>query len=190
MAGLRGFTIIVFLLLCASVSMPVAYGVKDRPTLFIFGDSTADVGTNNFLRTRAKANVPFNGIDFLNSKPTGRFSNGLNTIDHIGNYIYIYIYDYHFTWLIKFGSLVNLIFSFLFLHFFRVNHKKARLFGYKKSPPPFLALKKNQHTFNENILRGVNFASGGSGILRNTGRELWVSIYISLLFLIHSQLAG
>ncbi|KAH7519849.1 hypothetical protein FEM48_Zijuj08G0080900 [Ziziphus jujuba var. spinosa] len=52
--------------------------------IFIFGDSTVDVGTNNFLlNTRARANVTPNGIDYPHSEPTGRFSNGLNTADEI-----------------------------------------------------------------------------------------------------------
>ncbi|KAI3784542.1 hypothetical protein L1987_43642 [Smallanthus sonchifolius] len=59
--------------------------------IFIFGDSTADVGTNNYLKTcTAKANHRYNGIDFPFSKPTGRFSNGKNAADQIarllGNY--------------------------------------------------------------------------------------------------------
>ncbi|XP_004509506.2 GDSL esterase/lipase At5g55050-like [Cicer arietinum] len=98
------------------------------PTLYIFGDSTFDVGTNNFLNTKTKANSPYFGIDFSHSFPTGRFSNGLNTADQI-----------------------------------------ARQFGLKKSPPPFLDLEKLQYSFKHNIMVGVNFASGGSGILRYTG---------------------
>ncbi|TKY58336.1 GDSL esterase/lipase [Spatholobus suberectus] len=113
--------------------MHVAHGAKDVPTLFIFGDSTFDVGTNNFLRSRAKANFPYNGIDFYHSFPTGRFSNGFNTADQI-----------------------------------------ARQFGYQQSPPPFLTLEKNQYSFKKSILQGVNFASGGSGILRDTGSSQWV----------------
>ncbi|XP_061359904.1 GDSL esterase/lipase At5g55050-like [Gastrolobium bilobum] len=112
----------------AMIYMHVAHGVEDKPILFIFGDSTFDVGTNNFLRSKAKANFPYNGIDFPHSVPTGRFSNGFNTADQI-----------------------------------------ARQFGYQKSPPPFLALEKLQYSFKRNILHGVNFASGGSGILRQTG---------------------
>lgn len=55
------------------------------PAIFILGDSTADVGTNNFLPgSMARADFPYNGIDFLNSTPTGRFSNGLNTADFLG----------------------------------------------------------------------------------------------------------
>ncbi|TXG59876.1 hypothetical protein EZV62_014449 [Acer yangbiense] len=42
--------------------------VPATPTIFTFGDSTADVGTNNFLPgSLSRANFPYNGIDF----PTG-----------------------------------------------------------------------------------------------------------------------
>lgn len=55
------------------------------PTIFIFGDSTADVGTNNFLpQSHARANFPHNGVDFPHARPTGRFSNGLNSADFLG----------------------------------------------------------------------------------------------------------
>lgn len=73
----------------ATLDMHVlAHNIKAPPTLFIFGDSTVDVGTNNFLtNSGAKANVPYYGIDFYNSIPTGRFSNGFNTADQIGKHI-------------------------------------------------------------------------------------------------------
>ncbi|KAK2355465.1 GDSL esterase/lipase [Trifolium repens] len=108
--------------------MFVAHEIKVAPTLYIFGDSTFDVGTNNFLNSKTKANNPYYGIDFHNSFPTGRFSNGLNIADQI-----------------------------------------ARKFGYKKSPPSFLDLETLEYSFKLNIMLGVNFASGGSGILRYTG---------------------
>lgn len=55
------------------------------PAAFILGDSTADVGTNNFVPgSTARADFPFNGIDFPQSRPTGRFSNGLNSADFLG----------------------------------------------------------------------------------------------------------
>ncbi|XP_071691404.1 GDSL esterase/lipase At5g33370-like [Rutidosis leptorrhynchoides] len=55
-----------------------------KPAIFIFGDSTADVGTNTLLpESKARADFPYNGIDFLNSKPTGRFSNGFNSADFL-----------------------------------------------------------------------------------------------------------
>ncbi|XP_057422332.1 GDSL esterase/lipase At5g55050-like [Lotus japonicus] len=117
----------------ATLEMHVAHNIEAPPTLFIFGDSTVDVGTNNFLNNSgAKANVPYYGIDFYNSIPTGRFSNGFNTADQI-----------------------------------------ARQFGYRTSPPPFLALEKFPYSFKQSILGGVNFASAGSGIRRETGQKQW-----------------
>lgn len=58
---------------------------KPMQPVFIFGDSTVDVGTNNHLKNcTARANHPYYGIDYLQSKPTGRFSNGQNAADTIG----------------------------------------------------------------------------------------------------------
>lgn len=63
-------------------------------TVFIFGDSTVDVGTNNLLNgTSALANFPYYGIDFPGSIPTGRFSNGFNLADQLG------IFHYHLSYL-------------------------------------------------------------------------------------------
>ncbi|PWA46445.1 Lipase, GDSL [Artemisia annua] len=62
----------------------VATGKTDA-TIFIFGDSTVDVGTNNHLpRCTTKADHRYHGIDFGYSKSTGRFSNGQNAADQIG----------------------------------------------------------------------------------------------------------
>ncbi|XP_039119127.1 GDSL esterase/lipase At4g16230-like [Dioscorea cayenensis subsp. rotundata] len=58
------------------------------PALYVFGDSTADVGNNNYLPgNNAKANFPHNGIDFPFSRPTGRFSNGYNGIDFLARHV-------------------------------------------------------------------------------------------------------
>lgn len=55
------------------------------PAIFVFGDSLADVGNNDYLDdSTPKANFPFNGVDFPGSVPTGRFSNGYNHIDWLG----------------------------------------------------------------------------------------------------------
>eukprot|EP00253_Pinus_taeda_P032190 PITA_32190 len=43
---------------------------------YMFGDSTVDPGNNNVLKTLAKANFRPYGRDFVDHKPTGRFSNG------------------------------------------------------------------------------------------------------------------
>ena len=54
------------------------------PALFVLGDSTVDVGNNNYLPfSIAKADYPFNGIDFPTKKPTGRFCNGKNAADFL-----------------------------------------------------------------------------------------------------------
>eukprot|EP00253_Pinus_taeda_P012855 PITA_12855 len=46
------------------------------PAVYIFGDSTVDPGNNNGLATIVKANFPPYGNDFVDHKPTGRFTNG------------------------------------------------------------------------------------------------------------------
>lgn len=44
---------------------------------YIFGDSLTEVGNNNYLTySLARSDFPFYGIDYINKKPTGRFSNG------------------------------------------------------------------------------------------------------------------
>jgi hypothetical protein len=59
--------------------------------------------------------------------------------------------------------------------------KLARKFGYKKSPPSFLDLETLEYSFKLNIMLGVNFASGGSGILRYTGYKQSVTSLILVL---------
>lgn len=58
------------------------------PAVFVFGDSTVDVGNNNYLNitAAARANYPQYGVDFSRSTPTGRFSNGRNTADLLGRF--------------------------------------------------------------------------------------------------------
>ncbi|CAD6247284.1 unnamed protein product [Miscanthus lutarioriparius] len=53
------------------------------PALFVIGDSTADVGTNNYLGTLARADREPYGRDFDTHRPTGRFSNGRIPVDYI-----------------------------------------------------------------------------------------------------------
>ncbi|XP_031094310.1 GDSL esterase/lipase At1g74460-like [Ipomoea triloba] len=127
--GLILLVLHVFLIIVICWQVPAA-NAKKVETVYIFGDSTMDVGTNNHLKgSLATANNPYYGIDYPNSKSTGRFSNGYNTADYIVN---------------MFGD-------------------------YKESPPPFLSLIKDKCNFTQEIQRGVNFASGGSGILDDTG---------------------
>uniref|UniRef100_A0A0E0DWZ5 GDSL esterase/lipase APG n=1 Tax=Oryza meridionalis TaxID=40149 RepID=A0A0E0DWZ5_9ORYZ len=46
------------------------------PAVMTFGDSSVDVGNNDYLKTIIKANFPPYGRDFKNQVPTGRFCNG------------------------------------------------------------------------------------------------------------------
>lgn len=73
------------LLLSVVGALLVSARANDVHTIFIFGDSTVDVGTNDYITSWAKANFRYNGIDFPHSIPTGRFSNGYNNADQIGN---------------------------------------------------------------------------------------------------------
>ncbi|CAL5040557.1 unnamed protein product [Urochloa decumbens] len=59
---------------------------KMVPAVYVFGDSTLDVGNNNHLTGKEvpRADKPYYGIDLPGSgKPTGRFSNGYNIADFI-----------------------------------------------------------------------------------------------------------
>ncbi|KAK7278254.1 hypothetical protein RJT34_23280 [Clitoria ternatea] len=75
------FVIVTGLFMCLSFA-------SAQPTttraFFVFGDSLVDSGNNDFLVTTARADSPPYGIDFPTHKPTGRFSNGLNIPDLIG----------------------------------------------------------------------------------------------------------
>ncbi|KAF8405488.1 hypothetical protein HHK36_010395 [Tetracentron sinense] len=129
---------LVLLLSLAMVTLHLADATV--PAIFILGDSTADVGTNNYLpESTARADFPFNGIDFPFSRPTGRFSNGFNSADYLGMY----------NW-----------------------QGYSKLMGQRRSPPPFLSLQNKTSRLMKHIVRGVNFASGGSGLLDTTGLSL------------------
>ncbi|CAL5055803.1 unnamed protein product [Urochloa decumbens] len=96
------------------------------PAVYVFGDSTVDVGNNQYLPGNSALQLPY-GIDFPHSRPTGRFSNGYNVADFV-----------------------------------------AKLLGFKRSPPAYLSLTPRTSRQILRGLRGVNYASGGSGILDTT----------------------
>lgn len=117
--------------------------------MFVFGDSLGDVGNNNHLPfSILKANFPHNGIDYPGRKPTGRFSNGKNTVDFI-------------------AEKINL----------------------PTSPPPYLAVR---HAKPEAFMNGVNFASGGAGVLDSTNKKHSITLdeQIEYYSKVHSQLSG
>ncbi|OAY84541.1 GDSL esterase/lipase [Ananas comosus] len=120
------------------------------PAIYVFGDSTADVGNNNYLPgSAAKANFPHNGIDFPSSRPTGRFSNGYNGIDFLATHM-----------------------------------------GFRRSPLPFLSLTNKTNHQVMRGLRGVNFASGGSGVLDSTGSTITLSKQIQYFATIQSNITA
>ncbi|CAI0407887.1 unnamed protein product [Linum tenue] len=120
--SLAGIGIMVMMMMTSSAEATM-------PAVFVLGDSTVDVGTNNFLTGSVdRADFPHNGIDFPGSKATGRFSNGYNIADFL-----------------------------------------AKQLGLEMSPPPFFSLGNGTAPLNNSSFKGVNFASGGSGILDTTG---------------------
>lgn len=55
--------------------------------MFVFGDSTVDVGNNNHLITVSRSNFPPYGRDLMTKKPSGRFCNGKLVIDYIASMV-------------------------------------------------------------------------------------------------------
>ncbi|MED6150299.1 hypothetical protein PIB30_071068 [Stylosanthes scabra] len=127
---------VMLILYLAMVIADGGYSNGKVPAIYIFGDSTFDVGTNNFLsNSTSRADFKFYGIDFPHSKATGRFCNGYNTADQL-----------------------------------------AILLGFKESPLPYLYLENHTEIFQSEILKGVNFASGGSGLLKHTGKDPYTDV--------------
>ncbi|TVU07553.1 hypothetical protein EJB05_40914 [Eragrostis curvula] len=91
MSGIMGFelamkALVVTLLLGAVAGVQPSKIVHQVPAIYVFGDSTLDVGNNNHLQGKEvpRADKPYYGIDLPGSgKPTGRFSNGYNVADFV-----------------------------------------------------------------------------------------------------------
>ncbi|KAK8953870.1 GDSL esterase/lipase [Platanthera zijinensis] len=79
MAGL----LLLLFLLCSIPTEGFGQKTAGQPSMYVFGDSLADVGNNNHLLTLLKADFPHNGVDFAGGKATGRFSNGKNAPDFL-----------------------------------------------------------------------------------------------------------
>ena len=101
--------LLLLLVLLVSNLQHCVNGTQQVPCFFIFGDSLSDNGNNNNLVTKAKANYQPYGIDFPGG-PTGRFTNGRNLVDIIGQYLPFLFY---FIIIIKFILVtVFIIFPF------------------------------------------------------------------------------
>jgi hypothetical protein len=72
----------LLLILATAVAVVVVRAEPQVPCYFVFGDSLVDNGNNNDIASLARANYPPYGIDFPGGA-TGRFSNGLTTVDAI-----------------------------------------------------------------------------------------------------------
>lgn len=91
---IRGFAFIVAVMASVMLQQPelLVSGQATVPAMFVLGDSLVDVGNNNFLASVARANYLPYGID-LNFRPTGRFSNGMNFVDLLGNVLDNYFFS-------------------------------------------------------------------------------------------------
>lgn len=84
----------------ANLTHPKNNPKQKAPALFAFGDSIMDSGNNNQIPTIAKCNFLPYGRDFIQQKPTGRFSNGRIPADMAGNELEINkMFDKHSTFL-------------------------------------------------------------------------------------------
>lgn len=74
MAALTAIVLTVFALTICNAD---AADATTRQVTYVFGDSMAEVGNNNYLpNALAKSNYPWYGVDYIKGQPTGRFTNG------------------------------------------------------------------------------------------------------------------
>ena len=85
--AMGGFVLVCLVISSMDVLGAVASSVLPPPPMYVLGDSTMDVGNNNFLPGPfvPRANMSYYGIDFP-GVPTGRYSNGFNIADFIGRF--------------------------------------------------------------------------------------------------------
>lgn len=116
------YKLLQVVLLCLSSSV-IYEGFKlseahNIAAMYVFGDSLVDVGNNNYLLfSFNKANFPHNGIDYPFSKATGRFGNGKNTADFLGNYNYIQNQYFSYIWV---RGSYSFVFTLWYTHFSKI----------------------------------------------------------------------
>ncbi|KAL8188690.1 hypothetical protein R6Q57_029710 [Mikania cordata] len=172
---------IVFIIAISSSSLSNA----GSPALFLLGDSLLDVGTNNFiLKAIGKAKYPHYGIDFFNSTPSGRFSNGLNMADFIARVV--------------FGDTVTSPPAYLSL-FFGGKYTENRLAKLMDFNPrrrwrrPTDGFGPVSLVARENPAIGINFASSGTAILdinSAVDQALPLSEQLSQVIFVHGNLSA
>ncbi|MBA0817932.1 hypothetical protein Gohar_028020 [Gossypium harknessii] len=124
---------------------------------FVFGDSLVEVGNNNYINTLAKPVFP-NGIDFPKGTPSGRFTNSRTIADIIGKFSILS------TLKLKLNTRKLIPLPLGYSNIKVLSNTEEEL-GFKDYAPPFLAPNTN----GDLILKGVNYASSGSGILQSSG---------------------
>lgn len=80
------FTCILMFVVCVVVVSFESNGVEgapQAPALFVFGDSSVDVGNSNFLNSRARSNYYPYGVDYSGGA-SGRSTNGKTFTDLLG----------------------------------------------------------------------------------------------------------
>ncbi|XP_052141701.1 GDSL esterase/lipase At5g55050-like [Oryza glaberrima] len=118
-------------------------GAAKVPAIFVFGDSTVDVGNNNYLAgIGARADFPHNGVDFPGGEPTGRFSNGLIGVDFIA----------------------------AAMGFTRSPPPYLSLIAMDANSSG--EVMSNMMMAAASAMKGASFASGGSGVLDSTGTTI------------------
>uniref|UniRef100_A0A0E0JUS4 GDSL esterase/lipase n=1 Tax=Oryza punctata TaxID=4537 RepID=A0A0E0JUS4_ORYPU len=124
-------------------------GAVKVPAIFVFGDSTVDVGNNNHLTgISARADFPHNGVDFPGGKPTGRFSNGLIGVDFIAAAM----------------GFTRSPPPYLSLIAMDASSSSSNSGGEVMSNRTMMAAAS--------AIKGASFASGGSGVLDSTGTTI------------------
>lgn len=170
------------------------YATKYK-ALYVFGDSLSDVGNNKyFIDSSAKVNFLPYGIDFRGG-PTGRFSNGKILIDFIGIDLIILIYfPFSYTYINRssyfFDSLFIASCDICFISFTNVvNNKITCMHAAEMAGLPLFPSYADVIAKGDSILFGVNYASAGAGILRDTGYFFVLSLHhYMLIFLLSKHL--
>lgn len=134
---------------------------------FVFGDSLTEVGNNNHLQySLARSDYPWYGIDFSGRQATGRFTNGRTIGDIICIMILtIYIYIY----------ILNFVYGVFYMQFWMLLFRFAAAKLGIPSPPAYLSVSND----DDALLKGVNYASGGAGILNDTGLYFVIFTFLS-----------
>ncbi|XP_074573285.1 GDSL esterase/lipase At1g71691-like [Curcuma longa] len=79
----KAATLFLFLSLISFLANLSTAAAATSPAVFVFGDSTVDVGNNNFIPDAPKANLPPYGVDYPGRIPTGRYGNGFLGVDFV-----------------------------------------------------------------------------------------------------------